>query len=161
MFRFVVSLFAIALFSGGLRVLPQESNQQAFRVSADLAFSQPRAVLSQLVGRKGNVRRNNFCVIGYQFSDGNKSAWVYWREGKAIILWEPTAEGIADLTQTRRYLRLPQDIVADGTDPQGSTYRVTRQWVNSLISDCQTRGEKFVVTKRNHGRKAPSPRNKK
>ena len=146
-FRSILLLFAFTVFLCGYHAFAQEGAQQTFLVSKTPGFSNPRAVLQKLVTRKGKARRNSFCVIGYQFPDGDKSAWVYWREGKAIILWEPTENDINDLTLSRRYLRLTKDVVENESQVQGSTYLVTRQWVNSLLRDCQARGEKFTVSK--------------
>ena len=146
-FRPILLLFAITVFLCGFHAFAQEGAPQAFLVSKTPGFSNPRAVLRKLVALKGKARRNSFCVIGYQYPDGEKSAWVYWREGKAIILWEPTVNEIDDLTLSRRYLRLTKDVVENESQVQGSTYLVTRQWVNSLLRDCQTRGEKFTVSR--------------
>ena len=146
-FRPALLLFVLIVFLCGFHAFAQEGAQQTFLVSKTPGFSNPRAVLRKLVARKGKARRNSFCVIGYQYPDGGKSAWVYWREGKAIILWEPTGNEIDDLTLSRRYLRLTKDVVENDNQVQGSTYLVTRQWVNSLLQDCQTKGEKFTLSR--------------
>lgn len=146
-FRPILLLFALTIFVCGFDAFAQEGAQQTFLVSKTPEFSNPRAVLRKLVARKRKSTRNSFCVIGYQYPDGGKSAWVYWREGKAIILWEPTGNKIDDLTLSKRYLRLTKDVVENESQVQGSTYLVTRQWVDSLLRDCQTRGEKFTVSR--------------
>ena len=147
-FRPILLLFAFTVSLSSLHAFAQEGAQQTFLVSKAPEFSNPRAVLRKLIARKGKARHNSFCVIGYQYADGSKSAWVYWHEGKAIILWEPTVNEIDDLTLSRRYLRLTNDVVENESQVQGSTYLVTRQWVDSLLRDCQTRGEKFTVSRK-------------
>lgn len=128
----------------------ETGGRRFFRVSEDSDFSRPREVLGRLVARKAKTRKNTFCVIGYRYPDGNEQAWVHWREGRAVILWEPV-EGLADLTQSRRYLRIPRDVVADEAALKGSSYLVTRKWVDTLLGDCREHGETLVLYKKRTG----------
>jgi hypothetical protein len=123
----------------------QQPDNPTFHIGGMPYYSEPQATLRDLAIQKGKSRENTFCVIGYKFPDGSTQAWVYWREGKAIILWEPLLEGRANLARSRRYLRIPQDVVPNETAVGGSNYLVTRQWVNNLIEKCNEKGETFTV----------------
>lgn len=147
-YRNLILVTIVIPFIIGISIFSQENTrQQVFRVTDNPNFSQPIIVLKQLVAHLAKTRQNTFCVIGYRY-DGTEQAWVYWREGEAIILWEPNLDGIANLVNSKRYFHLPQDVVADETLVGGSTYLVTKQWVDSLINDCHKQGEYFKVLKK-------------
>jgi hypothetical protein len=121
-----------------------------FNVTENSAFAPVELTLDRLIARKARTNANHLCVIGDTLDDGSQRAWVHWRDGKAIILWEPTRSGIQDLTAAKRYLRLDKDVVAPD-DPRlaaGSAYLITRQWANSLIAECAARGREFSIDKR-------------
>jgi hypothetical protein len=70
---------------------------------------------------------------------------VHWVEGKALILWEPAPENPLPLIASRRYLHLQRDVVASEEDLKGSTYLVTRTWVNTVLADCTRVGDRYTV----------------
>ena len=108
-------------------------------------FKSPESLLRQLVLSKRGGAANNFCIVGYKDSSGALTAWVHWVEGKALILWEPSQEGAASLIQSRRYLDLRRDVVATEEHVNGSTYLVTRSWVNHILSDCKSTGDRYFI----------------
>lgn len=107
-----------------------------FDIRSDGAFADVQSVLHDYVRARSRTRHNNVCVIGYQARDGSRSAWVIWRGARRIILWEPGN----DLSESRRTIDLRKDVVASEKDLNGSTYRVTRPWVNELVARCAKDG---------------------
>ncbi|SET58065.1 hypothetical protein SAMN05443639_103430 [Stigmatella erecta] len=128
-----------------------------FSVRQHSGYVGPEKTLKQLVIRQGTQRLNHFCVIGYREPSGGEYAWVIWKEGRALILWEPSADPAypTSLATSRRFLHLDRDVVASGEDVNGSTYLVTRDWVSQLTRDCESQGEKFAVSKEQKKSKAP------
>lgn len=142
--KLVLMLTMIAICLGHSPAFAHPWQPKTLHTNENSYFSHPVEILSKLLAGKGKVKRNNFCVVSH--GDVNyQYTWVYWQEGKAIILWEPSKE-IVDLATSRRYIHLPQDIVANQADLHGSTYLVTSQWVNSLLKDCQVNGKKFTLS---------------
>lgn len=104
----------------------------------------------------GGRRFQHFCVVGYRPATVAKPAgaarstaqtnevefaWVYWRERNALILWEPTTHfEDSEPIYSRRVIDLEQDVVATEEEVGGSTYLVTRRWVDGVLSDCSRYG---------------------
>lgn len=108
-------------------------------------FADVRSQLQVLVNINGFNKINHFCVIGGTDTEG-PFAEVYWSTEHQIILWEPTDNDYA-LLMSRDDLDLTQDVVANLNDVNGSTYLVTRKWVNNLLDDCRRRGNIYTVQK--------------
>jgi len=84
----------------------------------------------------------------YYFGNEASNAMIYWKEGRALILWEPRSFGTDrrhELVWSKRFLSLDKDVVPTLTDVGGSNYLVTRQWARQVIRDCVRNGEKFVL----------------
>lgn len=112
-------------------------------------FEEPRRVLgSLLTSRRGPVR-HSFCVVGYRHgTPAATTAWVHWRQGKRLVLWEPAAPGQqADLARSRRSLDLTKDVVDTPEQLKGSSYLVTRAWVTQVLDDCARVGQVFQVNR--------------
>lgn len=120
-----------------------------FAIAEEQKFAPVQATLERLVARKAKTDVNHLCVIGEDLDDGTRQAWVYWKEDRAIILWEPSAEGGSDLASSRRHLRMDRDVVPvhDKRLESGSTYLVSRDWANGLIAECGEQGTGFVIEK--------------
>lgn len=118
----------------------------SFSVLEDPAFRPVDATLRTLLDPRHGGRANHFCVIGQRLEDGSRQAWVLWREGRAIILWEPAANGVTNLRWSRRYLRLGRDIVPDD-DPRlsSSTYMTGLGWFRDLAAQCRAMGSAFSL----------------
>ncbi|MHC9539654.1 MAG: hypothetical protein AB9903_09040 [Vulcanimicrobiota bacterium] len=127
--------------------LAGDVNKTIFSILIEPGYPQPQKTLERLVSEKGTEKVNHFHIVGYRSADGDDLAWVYWVEGRALILWEPTAspEYPVSLSTSRRYLRLDKDVVSSEEDVHGSTYLVTRAWADSVIKDCIKNGSHFVV----------------
>ncbi len=124
-------------------------NTTVFSILDCPGYPQPRQTLERLVLENGTENVNHFHITGYRFADEYNHAWVYWVEGRALILWEPTAypEYSVSLSTSRRYLSLDKEVVPFEKDLHGSTYLVTRAWANSVIRDCMKRGDHFLIYK--------------
>ena len=107
-------------------------------------FENPEKLLRQLVLTKRGGSYNTFCILGFEDSAGIRLAWVYWKEGRALILWEP-ATPQTPLSLSQRYLDLRKDVVESEAELKGSTYLVTRAWVNETVSACSKIGDKYTI----------------
>lgn len=96
-----------------------------------------------LTGRR-RAGSQHFCVVGYR-QPGGRQAWVHWREGRRLVLWEPTGAGREALRFSRRDLDLRRDVVAGEAALAGSSYRVTRAWVAGVLADCARAGTRYAV----------------
>jgi hypothetical protein len=141
------SKILLAAFVGLLGMRAAEAYEgRPFRVTESPSFSHMRSVLAHLVARRGKTEMNRFCVLGQRFVDGDEHAWVYWAEGRAVILWEPTVhQDRADLLRSRRFLRLDRDVVPDEESVRSSTYLVTKDWVRDLLHECRLHGDRFTL----------------
>jgi hypothetical protein len=119
-----------------------------FKPSKVLNYGKPLLPIKKLLADENkNHRTQHFCVIGYQFSNG-QVAWVHWVEEKRLILWEQSNESSAietSLTHSRRDLKLNVDTVKTIDDINGSSYLVTRDWWQAVAKDCAKYGEKATV----------------
>jgi hypothetical protein len=121
--------------------------EHPFRVEENKTFSPVETTLDALIARRGQTDVNHLCVIGQRLDDGTDQAWVYWREGRALILWEPSHEGVRELAFSRRFVRLDHDVVPvdDKHLAAGSSYLVSDEWANGLIAECRSLGTQFVI----------------
>jgi hypothetical protein len=120
----------------------QSADQRTFDIAADPDFSNYRQVMTRFAKEHRPDAANNFCIVG-STTDDTKSAWVLWREGAQIILWE----GGDDLDQSRRIIHLKSDVVRTEGDLHGSTYLVTKAWVKELFQSCDRVGTKVHIRK--------------
>jgi len=120
-----------------------------FVVSRNPYFLNPERTIRNRVAIDGKNRvTNHFCVVGYEWPNGNLQVWVNWREQKTNILWDgsiykDTRE--KQLTMARRNLRLGKDTVATQDDLNGSTYLETHAWWHAIADDCMANGEKYTI----------------
>ncbi len=114
---------------------------RAFDFGTDPAFRDYKHVLTQLAHKHRPQAENDFCISGFYTRDNLKSAWVIWRQGRQMILWE----GQPDLDDSRRDLHLASDVVPTEDDLHGSTYRVTKAWVEKITAACEQSGVKVHV----------------
>lgn len=142
-FSFVTKFLAIAsLVLGAFQTDARELTATSIRGVP--GFENPENLLQQLVRAKRGGHTNTFCVIGQKDSLGRVTAWIHWVNRGALIWWEPSRPPMP-LAQSRRYLSLTKDVVESEEMLQGSTYLVTRTWVNQLISNCAKTGDKFTI----------------
>lgn len=124
-----------------------KQTQLPFSIKGQAGFWLPEQVFHDLMTDEGKAPLNNFYVVGYNLRSGEQHAWVYWREGNAVILWEPTIDSTepASLSMSRRYLWLNKDVVNSDAEVGTSTYLVTRDWVNGILRDCRKYGDHFII----------------
>jgi hypothetical protein len=135
-------------------VCAQRASMKTFGVDSSSSFAPVRRALRSLVADQSDPNmRQTFCVIGY-FGDLNaqqrptKLAWVYWRQKKRLILWAPAAQVFdpqVTLLRSHRSLDLVTDVVPTDADVGGSTYLVSKPWVDALITDCAVRGTTYTL----------------
>jgi hypothetical protein len=147
------ALSLISVMPAGAQALPQ----QTFLPDQQLGYKPVKPALKGLAStQKSKAAMQHFCVIGYQLersadSSASKIAWVYWKEQNSLIYWEPAAQGFEPkdtLIHSRRQLDLAQDVVATQADVGSSSYLVSRDWVNSVLKDCQKRGTRYTLKNR-------------
>ena len=117
---------------------PPAPAEKTFDLASDPDFGKFDQVVTRFAAKHRPGKESSFCVIGVS-TEGTKSAWVIWREGRQILLWE----GGDDLEQSRRVIHLKSDVVASEADLHGSTYLVTRSWVDDLTRRCEDSGVKL------------------
>jgi hypothetical protein len=85
--------------------------------------------------------------------NGYHSLLVYWKENRALVLWEP-GRGFSptgdpdpryDLRDTRRYWDLDKDVVSTLSDVGGSSFLITRSDAREWVQNCIKKGERYVV----------------
>jgi len=131
----LAAVMQACIFTGSVLAQPGPRN---FDVRTDPAFAAVETLVARYVRTSGRAERHNrICILGEQATDGSRSAWVIWRRAHRIVLWEP---GNNDLAGSRRILDLRKDVVASDNDLRGSTYRVTRPWVDQLAARCARDG---------------------
>jgi hypothetical protein len=120
----------------------------------DAKYAHPLPALKQVVAEKARGRRNTFYISPVCYFDNRYSnTVVYWREGRALILWEPDASatkerGRHDLVGSRRFWRLDKDVVPTLADVGGSSFLLTKADARHDIRDCVRNGRRFVLYKR-------------
>jgi len=117
---------------------------EVFNVTTDKNFSSYRQSVVDFLKSQHVHKTNNICILGEKYTDGTKSAWIIWNEGKKLILWDG---GDEPLSISRRILNLNKDVVSDETDINGSNYLVTRSWVRKLKKRCDKHGTKITISK--------------
>jgi hypothetical protein len=126
---------------------PQDPGDRPFDFLRDPAFGDPTpslgAYLKSEKARKNRV--HHFCAVGYASAvapETNSRVWIHWKEGHRMILWES-----GPVTSSRRILNLKKDVASSEAGVQGSSYRVSRQWVNQVIRECELRGHKIQAVR--------------
>ena len=134
---------ATAQYEGGGR-----ERAATFDTAADAEYGDPREGLSAMMReyRTHRAGPQHFCVVGYRSRDGNRNAYILWREGRQI-LWEgkrDPLDRVTSITRSRRNLDLDTDVVPDGTF-NSSTYRVLNQERRDIAADCARSGRQYVI----------------
>jgi hypothetical protein len=117
---------------------------QTFDLDGDPDFRDYRKVIRQYVLSQRLRLPTEACVVGLVVEGGGRLAWVLWPKGRRVILWEGEA---TDLAMAHRTIRIPADVVRDESEVNGSTYIVTRAWLDGLTATCNNRGAKVRITR--------------
>lgn len=110
-------------------------SQDAGSLSA-AAFASLQAPIKAFLKERHPRPMNTVCVVAEPDATGAGRAWVLWREGSTLVLWE----GEEELVHSRRILDLRRDVVATDKDVGSSTYLVSRTWVDALTKRCAREG---------------------
>jgi hypothetical protein len=117
---------------------------ETFDIRSDPDFGNYQKILKPLAEKYRPGRPNDFCIVGYQVSAESKIAWIIWKQRSELILWEA---GESDVDMSRRRLNLKKDVVGSESELRGSTYLVTKAWVNSVVNDCASHGIRLHLKK--------------
>jgi hypothetical protein len=114
-----------------------------------------REELQRLVNADGRRRVNHLCAVVQDVheppspsSEGNSQQLiVHWRERAVIYSYRPADDGrIGPANHDESAdIDLRTDVVATESEIAGSTTRVTRAFVNTLIARCQANGMPYVL----------------
>lgn len=147
--RFWISF---ALLAGIVTACAQDQSNTPFTTRTNPNFGDATVPLREFLRERHThaSKTQHFCVVGYQDASENR-AWIHWVEGRQIILWRGSTNprgAKSAIARSRRVIDLRKDVVATEADVKGSTYLVTRAWVDHILADCQARGEKYKIDER-------------
>lgn len=147
--------YGIWFFLAALLVVPAQAanSEEVWEVLSLSGLPQyhhpKRAVAGFLKQHKAKGKRNHFCIIAYRIRRANQNtdvAYVHWPEGQQLILWEPVVQGQPvenGLIYSRRQWDLRTDVVATDNDINGSSYLISKPWLQRVEADCVAKGKKF------------------
>jgi hypothetical protein len=118
-------------------------NLKTFELKGSRYFSNYNSVVGKYLRQKSPNRHTRACIVGIRIDGQNNQAWVIWRGGDNLILWE--GGGDNDLDRSRRNLSLSQDVVRSDAEIGTSTYLVSRPWVTALERKCAQKGRYVAV----------------
>ena len=124
------------------------SGNPAFSKEADV-FPQAEKVLEALVKEKADVTTNHLYVSPVKKVGKDEFAWVYWKEKRQLIRWEPfdAKRWKKALLYSRQVLDIDKDVVPTAEDIKGSTYLVDEDWACRTIGDCMKNGREYIIQK--------------
>jgi hypothetical protein len=146
----VCLLYCLSVASFG--AFAQDAADKFFDTRTAQYFGNARAPLVEFLRSELPLKqpRHRFCIVGYESADGAKRAWVHWREGNKILLWEGSTEpksAKSAIKLSRSRINLRKDVVKSDNDVAGSTFLVTEAWVNKIETDCRENGVKYSVNR--------------
>ncbi|CAE6686495.1 hypothetical protein R69927_01647 [Paraburkholderia domus] len=150
--RSAASVAAIILLSG-LLLLDLSAKcyaqdviyDRTFDLASDTDFRDYEKAIAHFLLQHHTKTANDFCVLGVAGPGNLKQAWILWQQGRKIILWEGRG---AELDLSPRMVDLDKDVVKSDSDLHGSTYLVTKAWVDKLTVKCDQFGTKLRFRKR-------------
>jgi hypothetical protein len=134
---------------GGESLADPVSLETHFQVDGDPNFGDPRALLRRFLldSHVAGAKPQHFCVLGRESvrkGVRDRTALIFWREGNKLILWEGQQPPWA-LVDSRRLWDLARDVVDTLEQVRGSTYLLTKAWVEEKRHDCAVDGESLIV----------------
>jgi hypothetical protein len=127
----------------------EEKPTRRFAPADNEYFGPAEPALKQLlVAENKNGAKNEFCVIGYAYTENIVNVWVHWMNEQRLLMWrgnsdeELRAQG---LVMAERDLSLDKDTVKTKDDIKGSTYLVTRAWWQAVAQDCSAHGQRYTI----------------
>jgi hypothetical protein len=138
-------IFAILSATSGLSSASADDRYhlQTFELRGSRYFSNYNAVVGRYLRQESPHRRARACVVGLRVTQNSGLAWVIWRGGDKLILWQ--GGGDVDLNLSNRLLSLRRDVVATDEATGTSTYLTSRPWVAELERKCARYGRYVTV----------------
>ena len=136
--------------AGGPTALPARPETH-FQVEGDPHFGSPRALLRRFLldSHASGATPQHFCVLGRELANRDRTALIFWREGNKLILWEGQQPPWR-LFLSRRLWDLRRDVVDTPREVNGSSYLLTRDWVEEMRHACALEGESLTVAAAEH-----------
>ena len=105
------------------------------------------SILAEFVNEKAQGGVNHFFVSPVNLIGTRDAfAWVYWREGRQLMKWEPFFRDQWRLSLCRA-VQLDADVVPTAQEIGSSSYLVSEGWVRRIIGDCVKNGDVYVLSK--------------
>ena len=148
----LTAAFVITIsFLPSTAAIAQEATDTFFDTRKAQYFGDATAALAEYLKSEQPLaqRHHHFCVVGYQGRDKTRRAYVHWREGHKLILWEGSTDpdhASESIKNSRRQLDLSKDVVKSEADVGGSSYLVTESWVAKVKADCAKHGNTYSVS---------------
>lgn len=139
----LLAALIVPLSSAGHARSNDRYHLQTFELRGSRYFSSYNSVVGRFLRQKSPNHRARACIVGLRNNGQKNTAWMIWRGGGRLILWEGGGEN--DLNRSRRNLSLRRDVVVSDAATGTSTYLVSRQWVASLESTCARSGRYVTV----------------
>lgn len=124
---------------------PPATVGQTFSLDQANEFSDYKSVVRKYIQKQKRHAASDVCVLGLVADDRSKFAWVLWEQGGELILYE---DGETDLSRSRRRLNLKKDVVANESDLHGSTYLITKDWLEKIRTACRQHGAQLHIAPR-------------
>jgi hypothetical protein len=141
--KLMSSIFIISALMLPTIAISASTDSDTFKVSDDKEFSGYREPLVAYLRNRHTTTLARVCILGEQGADGSKWAWVIWPKGRKMILW---GGGDSSMISSRRILDLKRDVVASEPEVKGSTYLVTRRWVEQQQARCNQFGTQVEIS---------------
>lgn len=123
---------------------PAKDGALPFDVASDPHFAGYEAALREYLLQETDLAETRFCVIGFvDPQQGERDVSVLWPEGSRLFAWEGGESKLANAKQ----IDLKKDVVASEDEIRGSTYLVTREWLERLVSACHCYGRTLRVVR--------------
>jgi len=117
------------------------------------AFSELEVELKHLIFMHGDTAAtNHFCVVGYQFENGNQEALVVWSEPNQLIRWhghsDPALakEGFQYANSLAFSEALPLESRSADTPPDNSeTTAISPAEADAVLKNCREYGKHYTI----------------
>ncbi|MDR2871227.1 MAG: hypothetical protein LBV45_01625 [Xanthomonadaceae bacterium] len=107
-------------------------------------------VMRYLQSKQENTHPNRFCLVERKLP-GKQIAHLlmYWQEKNVLLdvpyIRKTDPETEADLIRASRPLDLSVSVVETEDEVNGSTYLVTRAWVDEILTNCERKGVRMEI----------------
>jgi hypothetical protein len=113
-----------------------------FKLSSNSHYDEYRPRLVEYLRNQHYYKATRFCLFGSK-DDTGAAATIIWPDGREIIDWGGNNSALIESTSI---LHLNTDVVPNENDIHGSTYLVTRQWVEDQKALCKQYGETVHIS---------------